>query len=258
MLLTSKVRFLSLTFQFELVLPCYNESKSLINIVSRVVRSAEQFGLNPQNFRLTLVQNGSTDDSLEIMERLKCSDYGPWFQVVDVPTNQGYGHGIWSGLICTTAPIIGWSHADQQCDPLDAFKAFSMILGANKQSALVLVKGTRSGRNLRDVFVSRVFESIAQWILGFKVHEMNAQPKVFSRALLAHMTNPPKNFAFDLYALYTATKVGFEIRTIPVVFPPRIHGASKWAYNFLSRYRTIFGMIKYMFELATTEGRIRK
>jgi hypothetical protein len=68
------------------------------------------------------------------------------------------------------------------------------------------------------------------------------------------VTTPPKTFAFDLYVLYHAQKAGLAIETIPVVFPPRVHGLSNWSSHFLSRYKTILGMIKYMWDLRKAEG----
>ena len=79
---------------------------------------------------------------------------------------------------------------------------------------------------------------------------------MFARGLLAKISNPPKTFAFDLYVLYQAEKAGFVTKTIPVEFPPRIHGTSKWAFSFMSRYKTILGMIRYMWQLSLREGRL--
>ena len=44
-----------------------------------------------------------------------------------VEVNQGYGYGLWQGLQASTAEYVGWSHADLQCDPNDAFRALQMI-----------------------------------------------------------------------------------------------------------------------------------
>ena len=114
----------------------------------------------------------------------------------------------------------------------------------------------RNIRNWKDQFVSRVFELFAFVILGIRVFEMNAQPKIMQRDLLHKFTNPPKTFAFDLYALYQAHKNNYKIESFPVQFPPRLHGTSKWAATFFSRYKTILGMIKYMFKLSSAEGRL--
>lgn len=238
---------------FELVVPAYNEAKNLEKLVNRAVEAAQISGYTSEQFQLVLVNNGSADNSAQVMEQLQKTSVGPWFRVVTVTHNQGYGYGVHKGLKSTDAKYVAWSHADLQCDPNDAFKALKILEASTEKT---LVKGVRSGRDWKDKMVSRVFELFARVLLGLKVYEMNAQPKVFSKDLLGYVTNPPKTFAFDLYVLYQAQKAGYEFKTVDVLFPPRIHGVSNWASNFMSRYKTILGMINYMRQLGREEGRI--
>lgn len=243
--------------KFELVLPCYNESKSLEYLITRAKSAAEMVGFKEGEFRLVMVDNGSNDNSRQTFVALSMkSELAPWFKMIPVDYNCGYGYGVMTGLAATEAPIVGWSHADQQCDPADAIKAYFQQIDSQKSGQCSIVKGVRSGRNWKDIFVSRVFEFLARLLLGLKVHEMNAQPKVFDRSLLDKLVEPPKTFAFDLYVLYHSQKAGMEIKTIPVVFPPRAHGLSNWSAHFLSRYKTIWGIICYMKSLAQSEGRL--
>lgn len=243
--------------KFELVLPCYNESQSLEFLIRRARVAAEANGFQEGDFRLVMVENGSRDQSRKRFEELAQNpELSPWFKMVPIDINQGYGYGVITGLRATEAPIIGWSHADQQCDPADAFKAYALLMENLNQGRKVLVKGFREGRNWKDIFVSRVFEMLARLLLGLRVFEMNAQPKVFPRTLLAKLVDPPKTFAFDLYVLYHAQKESLPIETIPVLFPPRVHGLSNWSAHFFSRYKTIWGIICYMKSLAKHEGRL--
>lgn len=240
-------------FEFQLVLPCYNESKSLKVLIERAISAAREAGFTCEKFQLVLVENGSKDDSFQILEALKKTDLGAWFQIVRIFKNQGYGYGLWQGLQATNAQYIGWTHADQQCDPTDAFKALKILRG---QTSLAVVKGVRQGRNWKDIFVSRVFELFAWLLLGARIYEINAQPKIFPQNLKAEILNPPKDFAFDVYVLFRALRAGYCIHTISVHFPPRIHGASNWAAHFVGRYRTILNMIAYMWKLGLNEGRV--
>ncbi len=241
---------------FELVLPCYNESKNLSNLVQRAAEAATEGGYSSDQFQLVLVENGSQDNSLEVMDKLKKGSYGKWFRVVPVQVNQGYGFGIFSGLQTTQAQFVGWSHADQQCDPRDAFKALKIMLENSDQR--ILVKGDRQGRDKKDRIVSRIFEFFSNLILGGQFHEVNAQPKVFNKEFLTQIENPPKGFSFDLYVLYRAMKAGYSFKTLLVQFPSRIHGASNFSSNLFKRYKTILGAIAYMVKLLYKEGRLSR
>lgn len=240
----------STSLKFELVLPCYNESKSLEQLVKRSIQGASRNGFSQETARIVLVENGSKDNSIEILQRLeKDIEIRDWIRVVIVEKNMGYGYGLWMGLKTTTAPLVGWTHADQQCDPSDAFLAANLIQGKTN----TLVKGIRKKRAYTEIFVSRIFDLIASLTLRHLLFEINAQPKVFNRALLSGL-NPPNDFSFDLYMLYMAKKSNYSFQTIMVNFPPRIHGLSNWANSFSSRYKTILKMIRYIFYLAKNKN----
>ncbi|MCX6108339.1 MAG: glycosyltransferase [Proteobacteria bacterium] len=241
--------------EFELVLPAYNEAKSLPDLYKKVAEAALSCGFTPDRCQVVLVDNGSTDDSAVVLKQLQSTALGAWFRVVTVALNQGYGFGVKAGLDATTAPFIGWSHADLQCDPVEAFRAAVLLQNLSASTPLV-IKGKRFGRSLSSRIISSVFAFAAGVSLGLWCGEINAQPKVFPRRLLGHLSGAPVDFSFDLFALYRAKAAGFSLRTIPVYFPNRRHGVSNWSASFKSRRRTIVGMLRYCRHLALTEGRL--
>jgi glycosyltransferase involved in cell wall biosynthesis len=240
--------------EFELVIPAYNEAKTVENLIRRAQKAALEYGYSSSDFQLVVVENGSSDDSRQVLDNLAQTDLAEWFRIVGVDQNQGYGYGIWSGLKTAESKYVGWTHADLQCDPVDAFEALKKVKESPEKE--IMVKGVRSGRNWKDIFVSRVFESFARVLLGLKSYEINAQPKIMPQSLVSHFHNPPTTFAFDLYALYQAKKQNYKVDIVHVEFPPREHGVSKWASTFFGRYKTILGMIAYMWRLARREGRL--
>ncbi len=228
------------------MIPAYNEAKNLPTVVDKAIAAAQKYGLTSKEFGLIIVDNGSKDGTRGVLHRLLKSDQGPWIIARHIPENQGYGDGIYQGLLASTAPYVGWTHADQQCPPDDAFRCLVQI--QNTTEALVL-KGKRIQRAFKDRAFSKVFETLASLILQTRLSEINAQPKVFSRKLLPLLSSPPLDFAFDLYVLYTARRAGYRIAEIPVLFPERTIGESNWSSRFVSKYSTIFKMLRYLVKL---------
>jgi glycosyltransferase involved in cell wall biosynthesis len=240
--------------KFSLVIPAYNEEKNLPTLLERTMAAASDAGMTSDDFTLYLVENGSRDRSRDVIERLiQENGWQPSIRVIAVKENRGYGFGIMAGLRETDGDVVGWTHADLQCDPANAFVAFKLL--AEQGGRKVLVKGTRVGRAWPERLVSRVFEILSRVILGLKTGEINAQPKVFDRHLLQSLDNPPFHFGLDVYLLYKAQKQGYKTLSFEVFFPPRQHGVSNWAVGFAGRYKTIWGMIRYMWNLAKSEGR---
>lgn len=231
---------------FSLVLPCYNEAPSLPGLIDRALDCARRRGMGPDAFRLILVENGSTDDSRQVLEALTRGPDGPYLHPVWIRRNQGYGHGVMVGLRSAPRGIVGWTHADEQCDPEDAFLAWERVRNASRPT---LVKGRRHGRARPERLVSAGFAALATVVFHRRMREINAQPKVFPSALIDRLDAPPLDFCLDLYVLVRAQDAGYDLAEIDVTFPPRRHGTSNWAGTLRSRVRTMAGFVRYMLRL---------
>ncbi len=227
--------------KLSIILPCYNESEGIVEIFNRF-----QLQLNHIDFELILVDNGSNDNSQEIIAE-NISDF-PFAKSIRVDHNIGYGHGIVKGLEAASGDYLAWSHADLQTDPSDVFKAFDLLI-AEIRPDKTLVKGVRHGRLFIERFVSKSMSIIAYSILGKWVQEINAQPKVFHRSLFEQCNDPPLDFSLDMYYVFTGIKKGWKIVEFDVAFPPRTFGVSKWASSWRSKIKHILASIRYMIVL---------
>jgi len=223
------------------VIPCYNESGNLPGLVQEIKEAVKK-----PDIEVVLVNNGSTDDSAFVLEAL--TKDAPLVRVVTVPENQGYGYGILRGLEAAEGNYVGWMHGDLQTPFKDVLYALSVIESLGEPED-IYVKGLRKGRPWFDQFFTlgmSVFESM---LLGKKLYDINAQPNIFHRTFYEAWRNPPRDFSFDLYALYLARMKGLRLMRIPVIFPPRTHGQSHWDTGFASKIKFIKRTVAYSLEL---------
>ncbi len=227
--------------KYSLVIPCYNESKNIIAILEKV-----KFSFNPKVIELIIVDNGSTDDTQQLLKK-NLKKYA-FATSIKIPTNVGYGHGIYEGLKAAKGEIMGWTHADLQTDLLDTLKGFEFF-SLNEDIENLFVKGTRKGRNYFDSFFTLGMSILSSIILRKLLWDINAQPNIFHKNFLMYIENPPLDFSFDLYVFYKASKLNKNIRRFPVNFYDRVYGKSKWNTNFQSKLKFILRNIKYIFKL---------
>ncbi len=233
--------------RLSLVIPCYNERESLLELVERTAVALQASPLGAGEFELVLVDNGSSDGSWELMQDLSGRPDLGFLHPHRVAPNRGYGHGMLEGLRAARGEVLATTHADLQTDPGDVFRAFAIYASVAAAAAdPVMVKGVRSGRPAPQVLVSRLFDAASLVLLQRALHEINAQPKVFDRELLAALEEPPAGFCFDLYLMLKALDGGARIETVSVRFPPRKHGESHWAASTVGRWRTFAGFLAYM------------
>ena len=228
--------------KLSVVVPCYNEAENIPLILNRFAEVIKR-----EDIEVVLVDNGSTDNSAEILSEM-LTQY-KFARTVRVEVNQGYGYGIVQGLKSCKGDFIGWTHADMQTDPADLIKALKIIEDNNNKKN-IYVKGNRKGRPLFDQFFTSGMSLFETVFMGVKLYDVNAQPNVFSKEFFATWKNPPKDFALDLYVLYMAQKHGLDIKRFDVVFPERIHGQSHWNNGSLkAKWKFIKRTLNFSFKL---------
>ena len=225
------------------IIPCYNENKNIPEIIGRLEGLFGKY-----NYELILVDNGSTDGSAKTLEDL--AGNRPFIKVVTINKNIGYGNGIFQGLKNAEADILCYTHADIQTPPEDVFKAFDYLKENRLDPDTVIIKGLRINRPPEKNFLTRNLSKITEMILGYKLDDINGQPKLFSKSFLLDLKFPPLDFAFDVYVMYMAKTSGRQIHTFPVDFGQRRWGQSKWATTMLGKYKTIAQYLRSILMIA--------
>jgi glycosyltransferase involved in cell wall biosynthesis len=224
---------------FSLVIPCYNEGPSLPELIARCSFVAEQ-----ARGEIILVDNGSTDDTKSILEKILHD--APFVRWTSIKVNQGYGNGILAGLKIARAPIVGWTHADLQTDPADILRALPAF--ASSPSPL-FIKGRRFGRPFADRLFTAGMSAFESLLLGKRLSDINAQPTLFSKELMVLWGSPPKDFSLDLFAFVQARRNRFTVKRFPVIFASRRYGQSSWNVDFRAKWKFIKRTLSYSFAL---------
>ena len=202
-----------------IVIPCYNESKSLSILLKNFSQK-----LNRRDIELIVVNNGSTDSTKSILFNLK-KKYN-FLKTIYVKKNIGYGNGILAGLKKSKGNFIAWTHADLQTDPYD------VILGFEKYTFFTI------GMSFFETILLKKF-----------LWDINAQPNIFHKEFFKSLDKIPFDFSFDLFFYYNAKRQGLKIIRFPVKFQKRKFGQSHWNFDLKNKMKFIKRTIKYSFEL---------
>lgn len=232
-----------MTPRLSLIIPCFNERDNLPLLVDRCAVVFQ----DRSDVEVILVDNGSTDGSGELLADL-IEPHG-FLRSVRVEVNQGYGHGILSGLHAATGEILAWTHADLQTDPNDVLKGLARFEAAD-DAARLFVKGSRYGRPASDVVFTWGMAAFETVLLRTPMWEINAQPTMFSRAFFESWDDPPGDFSLDLYAYYSARRAGLRFERFPVYFGERAHGQSRWNINWNAKVNFIRRTVNYSLAMA--------
>ena len=235
--------------KLSIVIPCYNERDNLPLLLDKL-GAIKAEGIP---YEVLLVENGSTDGSLQRATELLESGKYPNVRLVEVPENQGYGFGILQGLDTAIGETLAWTHADLQTNPQDVIRAYQELAF---QGEHCLVKGKRRGRPLLDGMFTFGMQLVSFFYLKQYLDDINAQPKVFHRSFFeTFRKSAPHDFSLDLHLLYLAKVSGLDIQSIDVTFEDRVHGEAKGGGSFKTKWKLIKRTLSYISELAQERAR---
>ncbi len=230
------------TKKLSIVVPCYNEEKTIPHLLARYSKALGQ----REDIEVIIVNDGSKDATKQVLESQR--EHFPFLVVIHVEPNAGYGNAVTVGLHKAQGEIIGWTHGDLQTPPEDMIRALALFECYDGDRPLY-VKGKRYGRPLVDVMFTTgmsIFESI---LFRTSLFDINAQPNIFRRDFLELWVNPPKDFSLDLYAFLVARRHGYHVLRFPVHFGERFAGVSSWNTSWKNKYKFITRTLDFSFKL---------
>ena len=227
--------------ELSIIIPCFNEVENIPSLVKKLKT------IQNNNIEIILVDNGSSDNTRNILSK-ELSNQKKLLRSLSIDQNIGYGHGIMSGVKEASGDVIAWTHADLQTDPIDIMNAF-LLYKKNSNYKKYILKGKRVGRNLFDNVFTFGMSTISSLLMGIKLSDINAQPKMFHRSFLENIKNAPDDFSLDLFFLFQAKVKGYGIIEYPVTFGKRIHGESKGGGTIKGKIKLIRRTWNYMVKL---------
>jgi glycosyltransferase involved in cell wall biosynthesis len=176
------------------------------------------------NIELILVDNGSTDSTGQVIDRL-LADGLPIVKVV-VSKNQGYGHGVLSGLRRCRGRLVGFVCADGQVDAHDVVKVYDIAARARRP---MLVKVRRRFR--MDGLTRKVVSSLYNFLTtamfgGLGSIDVNGNPKVLPRDYLERMHLQSRDWFLDAEVLIRAKQLRLPVFELNVMAQLREGGRS--------------------------------
>ncbi len=204
------------------VVPALNESENLAVVIPAIM---EQVKLLDREGGVLVVDDGSTDDTVQTVEALQAQD--PKIELLSLGRNLGKAAALRQGfdqVLASGATSVAMMDADGQDDPAELPR-----LAAALDAGSDLVTGARLVR--RDRFVkrttSRLYNRTTAWLSGAPGRDFNSGFKLM-RAQVARQVSPMLYGELHRYLTVMAHWMGFKVTEVTVEHHPRLHGHSKY------------------------------
>lgn len=202
----------------QVIAPVYNESECIEEFVLRVFEVFSK--LENYDCSLLLVENGSTDNSLEKIYRLALDI--PNLEYIVLSRNFGMDGGIMAGLANTSADFAIIMASDLQDDP-KYIPIFINEIEKGYENVYGIVK-KRQGTGLIRKINSQLFYLFASKLTGNLFPRNASDFRIISRKVYLEL-NKINDSNFVLRS--SIAWLGFKSTGVPIIRPPRVGGSSK-------------------------------
>ncbi|MBD5186096.1 MAG: polyprenol monophosphomannose synthase [Bacteroides sp.] len=226
------------------IIPTYKEEENVAAIIDAVVKM-------PQGFDVLIIDDNSPDATASIV-RAKMQEYPSRVHLLERPGKLGLGTAYIMGfkwaLERPRYQYIFEMDADFSHNPADLAALYEACRSGEADVAVgsryvtgVNVVNWPMGRVLMSYYAS----AYVRLITGLTVRDTTAGFVCYTRKVLAAMDLDAirfKGYAFQIEMKFTAHKLGFRIKEVPIIFVNRVLGESKMNSGIFGE--AVFGVMR--------------
>lgn len=190
-----------------LVMPVYNEAQSIEEVIRSYAKVLQRF----PNSEFVMCEDGSTDGTKEILQRLKSKYHLILYQT---PTRLGAVKGFLNALSHASKELVWFSDSDNTHDPDDALK----LINSMKNFDMGIGKKYPRHDPWYRLFVSWCMNTFINVLYGTHFHDINSGFRIMRRPMLKESL--PKIGRFPGCTLTELTllviRKGYRVKELPV------------------------------------------
>ena len=238
------------------IIPTYNEKENVEAIVRAVVAL-------DHGFDILIIDDGSPDGTAQIVKNLQATEFADRLYLVERKGKLGLGTAYIAGFKWALAhgyDYVFEMDADFSHDPKDltrlyeacAVEGYDVAIGSRYVSGVNVVNWPM-GRVLMSYYASKY----VRLVTGVPIHDTTAGFKCYRRCVLEAIDLDAirfKGYAFQIEMKFTAYKLGFKIKEVPVIFVNRQLGTSKMSGGIFGE--ALFGVVRLRWAALT--GKIKR
>ena len=218
------------------VMPCFNEERTLAEAALRVLRS-------PYTAELVIIDDGSTDRTLEIAKAID----DPRVRVLAQVPNQGKGAALRAGFAECGARFVIINDADLEYDPAD----YEQMLEPMLDDRADVVYGSRflGGRAHRVLYYwhslgNKLLTTLSNMFTNLNLTDMETCYKVFRREVLADIKLRSNRFGFEPEITARVAHRKCRIYEVGVTYSGRTYAEGK-KVGWKDGVRALWCIVKY-------------
>jgi glycosyltransferase involved in cell wall biosynthesis len=200
--------------EVSILVPAKDEAENLPLFMEQ---ASAAFASAPQRYEIIVIDDGSVDDSWNVLQRL-AAQY-PFLRPVRHGVRRGIADALRTGYIHSRGGILVFYPADLQYKPEDIPRLIAPIVAGESD----IVAGYKDGK-YEKAFVSGIYNRLSRSLFKVTVRDLNSV-KAYRREVMDALPNRPD---WHRYMVVMAAAEGFKVSEVRVPLYPRNAGQSKF------------------------------
>ena len=227
--------------KLSIVMPAYNERKTLREIVGRVLA----VDLGDVEKELIIVDDGSRDGTRDILREL---DGTKGVRAIYQPVNMGKGAAVWTGMRASTGDIVLIQDADLEYDPSE----YPVLLGPILEGEADVVYGSRflgTPRGHRVLYFwhtvgNRFLTLMSNVFTNLNLTDMETCYKALRREVVDRLDLESKRFGIEPEITCKVASLKARIFEVPISYHGRTYEEGK-KIGLKDAFQAVWTILKY-------------
>ena len=214
------------SFKLSVVIPCYNEHRTINLIIDKIINSLNIYGY--KNFEIIIVDDCSTDGTKETLKKLELEKN---IKVFFHDHNLGKGAAIKTAILHVCGDLLLIQDADLEYDPFD----YDKLLLPFFETDADIVYGSRflgGGKYVRIHFfwhylANKILTFLCNLFINLNLTDMETGYKVFKSSAIKSIILIEKSFAFEPEVTIKLAKKKYKFYEVPITYNGRSYEEGK-------------------------------
>lgn len=200
--------------------PCYNDAMSIGKMVCDV---RESLVASVNDFEIIVVNDGSNDRSLEVLQELQKEITE--LQIVNHEVNRGYGGALLSGIAASTKQWVFYTDGDAQYDAREISRCIEAVTESSD-----IIQGFKIGRG--DPFyrrlIGRVYHHSVRLLFRLPVRDTDCDFRLMRKSILDKFRLQSTTGVICVEMMHAFKRVNARFVEVGVSHYHRPHGKSQF------------------------------
>ncbi len=229
--------------------PCYNDAGTIPTMVIRAVQTAREI---TDEFEVIVLDDGSQDDSVQVLQELQCAI--PQVRVIKHDCPSGYGGNLRAGIEASTKDWIFYTDGDAQYDAREL-----KLLVQALRSDVDIVNGWKLKRRdpMHRIVVGLLYQYFVKFTFGLVIRDVDCDFRLMRRSIFESVKLESVTGTITFEMVKKIQDAGFRFAEVPVHHYYRQYGQSQF-FNFPRVARTLVALLGWWWRIVIRKEHLKR